>query len=68
MASPATVYSVTVRVVPSTSLSLVRTLPEDVTSSAKLAASFVARGASFTGVTVMFSWAVDVRIVPSTSV
>ena len=66
MASPATVNSVTVKAVPSTSLSLVRTLPEPVVSSAKLAVSFAVTGASFTAVSVMLSLPVEVRIEPST--
>ena len=67
-ATPLTVKAETVRVVPSVSVSFVRTLPvTEATSSAAVALSETATGASLTAVTVSVS--VDVEVaVPSDSV
>ena len=62
LVTPLTVKFVTVRVSPSTSMSLVRTLPVATVSSATVFVSVTAIGASFTAVTVRFSVEVEDRL------
>ena len=62
---PAIVYPVTVKALPSASVSLVSTLPETGLSSVVLTVSSTATGKSFTDVTVMFTTPVSVPPLPS---